>query len=103
MLDQSEEVLAARARRLCDGIGRPAELIRTHARAGGGALPISELEGPAVALTTDHDPDQVAARLRASDPPVIVRIHDGRVVFDPRTLDDDEVEIVVRMTREALA
>lgn len=103
MLDQSEEVLAARARRLCDGIGRPAELIRTHARAGGGALPIAELEGPAVALTTDHDPDQVAARLRASDPPVIARIHDGRVVLDPRTLDDDEAEIVIRMTREALA
>jgi L-seryl-tRNA(Ser) seleniumtransferase len=103
MLDQSEEVLAARARRLCDGIGRPAELIRTHARAGGGALPIAELEGPAVALMVGRDPDQVAARLRAADPPVIARIHDGRVVLDPRTLDDDEVEIVVRVTREALA
>ena len=103
MLDQPETVLAARARRLCDGIGRHAELIRTHARVGGGALPLAELEGPAVALSAERDPEEVAARLRAAEPPVIARIHDGHVVLDPRTLDDDEVTIVVRATREALA
>ena len=48
MLAQSEEALAAKARRLRDAIGEPAELTRAVSRAGGGALPLTDLEGPAV-------------------------------------------------------
>jgi hypothetical protein len=33
---------------------------------------------------------------------VIARIHDGRVLLDPRTLTDDEVPLVVRAVRGAL-
>jgi L-seryl-tRNA(Ser) seleniumtransferase len=102
MLDQSEEVLARRARRLRDGIGRPADLIRTTGRVGGGALPMAALEGPAVALHSELDPELISARLRAGDPPVVARIHDGRVVLDPRTVTDEEVEIIVQATRDAL-
>lgn len=102
MLDQSEQVLAARTQRLRDGIGETAEPIRAVARAGGGALPLTELEGPAVALVSAEDPELIAARLRAGDPPVIARIHDGRVVLDPRTLTDDELELVVGAARDAL-
>ena len=39
-------------------------------------------------------PEDLAARLRAADPPVIGRIQDGRLLLDPRTLADDEVELV---------
>ncbi len=102
MLGQSEEVLAARAQRLRDGIGEPAQLIRTVGRVGGGALPIAELEGPAVALAGGADPEKVAARLREATPPVIVRVHDGRVVMDPRTVADEEVDAVVAAVAEAL-
>jgi L-seryl-tRNA(Ser) seleniumtransferase len=103
MLTQSEAQLAARAGRLRDGIGLPAQAIRTLARVGGGALPLAELEGPAVALQVGGDPVTLAARLRAADPPVIARIHDGRVVLDPRTLADDEIETVIAAVRQALA
>ena len=41
--------------------------------------------------------------LRDGSPPVIARIHDGRLVLDPRTLADDEVQVVVRAVRDALA
>jgi L-seryl-tRNA(Ser) seleniumtransferase len=102
MLAQSEETLAARARRLCDGIGDGAELTRTVARAGGGALPLTELEGPAVALRSAGGPELVARRLREHEPPVIARIHDGDVVLDPRTLTDEELEEVVLAARDAL-
>ena len=34
---------------------------------------------------------------------MIARIHDGRVVLDPRTLTDDELEEVVLAVRDALA
>jgi len=103
MLSHSEEVLCARAQRLLEGIGFSAEAIRTRSRVGGGALPLTELEGPAVALTPSTDPVDLCARLRASDPPVIARIHEGRVVLDPRTLAEDEIEPVVGAVRRALA
>ena len=102
MLDAAPDLLSARARRLKDGIGERAELIWTAARAGGGALPLAELEGPAVALDAVDGPDQVAARLRAWEPAVIARIHDGRVVLDPRTLSDAELETVIEAARSAL-
>jgi L-seryl-tRNA(Ser) seleniumtransferase len=103
MLDVAEDVLAARAARLIEGIGAAAESIRAVSRPGGGALPLAELEGPAVAIVADVEPTTLAARLRSFDPPVIARIHDGRVVLDPRTLSEDELDVVVRAVRDGLA
>ena len=34
---------------------------------------------------------ETAARLRAGDPPVIARVHEGRVLLDCRTIRDDEL------------
>jgi L-seryl-tRNA(Ser) seleniumtransferase len=103
MLDAADDVLSARAARLRDRIGPAAELIWTSSRVGGGALPVTELEGPAVALDAGIAPDELTARLRAADPPVVARIHDGRVLLDPRTLADDDVDLVANAVREALA
>jgi L-seryl-tRNA(Ser) seleniumtransferase len=102
MLAATESDLIARAQRIRDGIGQGAELIRATGKVGGGALPLVALEGPAVALDAATDPVSIAGSLRESDPPVLARIHDGRVVLDPRTLDDDEVELVVAAARRAL-
>ena len=41
------------------------------------------------------DPDGVASRLRAGDPPVIVRVGDGRVKLDPRTVFEEEEEALI--------
>jgi L-seryl-tRNA(Ser) seleniumtransferase len=103
MLDQPEAALAARARQLRSGIGESAAIVRAVARVGGGALPLTELGGPAVALAAGVDPITVLASLRAHDPPVIARIHDGRVLLDPRTIADDEVDTVIAAARRALA
>ncbi|MBV8220081.1 MAG: hypothetical protein JO325_16570 [Solirubrobacterales bacterium] len=100
MLAAHEETLAARGARLAAAIGPGATVIRAAAKVGGGALPLLELEGPVVAL--DGDPDALARALRAHDPPVIARIHDGRVLLDPRTLSDDDVPLVVRAVLGAL-
>ena len=78
-------------------------MTRGVARVGGGALPLAELEGPAVALKATDDPEAIAARLREHAPPVIARIHDGRVVLDPRTLTGAELDEVVLAVRDALA
>ena len=73
-----------------------------RAEVGGGALPLLELEGPAVAL--DPGPagaDALAAALRAGDPPVVGRIADGRLLLDPRTLADEEADVAARAVRAA--
>jgi L-seryl-tRNA(Ser) seleniumtransferase len=94
MLAADESTLAARAERLAAGIGERATVVRAAGKAGGGALPLLELAGPVVAL--NGDPETTAAALRENDPPVIARILDGRVLLDPRTIDDEEVPVVIR-------
>jgi L-seryl-tRNA(Ser) seleniumtransferase len=102
MLEASERELTQRAERLRDYIGAGAEIVHASGKVGGGALPLIELEGPAVALACSWDPVTIAAGLRAGDPPVIARIHEGRVLLDPRTVSDEELEPVAAAARTAL-
>lgn len=102
MLNAGEEELLARAGAIREAVGEAAEIVRATARVGGGALPLLELEGPAVALAAPQGPDALAAALRAADPPVIARIDNGRVLLDPRTLSDDEAREVAQAVRTAL-
>jgi L-seryl-tRNA(Ser) seleniumtransferase len=55
-----------------------------------------------VALCTDASPVAVARALRDADPPVIARIHDGRVLLDPRTLREGEIAATAVAVRRAL-
>jgi L-seryl-tRNA(Ser) seleniumtransferase len=102
MLDAGEDELRHRAERLREEIGEGAEIVRAVAKVGGGALPLLELDGPAVALITPADPVAVARAMRGADPPVIGRIHDGRVLLDPRTLHEDEIAAAGAAARAAL-
>jgi L-seryl-tRNA(Ser) seleniumtransferase len=95
MLTADEDTLRSRAERLAAAIGVGAMIVSAFARVGGGALPLLELPGPAVAVG-GAAPDELAARLRAADPPVIGRIEEGRLLLDPRTLADDEVPLVAQ-------
>jgi L-seryl-tRNA(Ser) seleniumtransferase len=98
MLLAGEPALRDRAERLADGIG---EVVEGGAKVGGGALPLLELPGPVVAV--DGPAEALAAELRAADPPVVGRIQDGRLLLDPRTLSDDEIEVVAAAVRAARA
>jgi L-seryl-tRNA(Ser) seleniumtransferase len=99
MLSVSDGALQARAERLQEVIGPGSQIIRSTGKVGGGALPLLELEGPAVALDVACDPLALARSLRAGEPPVIARVHDGRVLLDPRTLGDEELELAARAVR----
>jgi L-seryl-tRNA(Ser) seleniumtransferase len=94
MLDVAPEQLETRARRLAEGCG--GEVVASTAKVGGGALPLLELPGPAVALDV-----ALVEPLRAGDPPVIGRISDGRLLLDVRTLTDDEADLAAAAVRAA--
>jgi len=101
MLEADEATLSRRADELAAATG--GTVVAATARVGGGALPLLELPGPAVAI--DPGPagaDALAADLRAGDPAVVGRIHDGRLLLDPRTLTDDEAREVARAVRAVL-
>jgi L-seryl-tRNA(Ser) seleniumtransferase len=55
-----------------------------------------------VALRSDAAPTALMRALRAHDPPVIGRIHDGRVLLDPRTLEEADIEPTIAAARSAL-
>ena len=65
--------------------GVPSRVVPVQGRVGGGAMPEHPLPGAALAL--DHPrPLEVAAALLRGDPAVFVRVHDGAVLCDPRTV-----------------
>ena len=98
----SEDELAVRARRLAEAVG--GEVIRAVAKVGGGRAAAARARGAGRrAAVAPEGPDAQAARLRAADPPVIGRIHEGRVLLDPRTMTDDEVALVGRALQRVSA
>jgi L-seryl-tRNA(Ser) seleniumtransferase len=94
MLDVAPDDLEARARRLANGCG--GEVVASTAKVGGGALPLLELPGPAVAIDV-----ALAEPLRVGDPPVTGRISEGRLLLDVRTLTDDEADLAAAAVRAA--
>jgi L-seryl-tRNA(Ser) seleniumtransferase len=107
MLETPREVLERRAARLADrltGAGATAEVVESSCAAGGGALPLLELEGPAVAVATGAlAVGDAAARLRLGDPPLIARVRRGRLLLEVRTLADGEVDQAATAVTGALA
>jgi L-seryl-tRNA(Ser) seleniumtransferase len=78
-------------------------IVDTTATVGGGALPLAELPGRAVALVPKTlSVNELATRLRHSEPPVIGRIRDDRFLVDPRTLDADDQALLLQALRQAL-
>jgi L-seryl-tRNA(Ser) seleniumtransferase len=85
MLAEPAESVRARAERLAELIR--GEVEETVARVGGGALPLAELPSFACALE-----EELAPRLRETEPPVLALVRDGRTLLDCRTLRDEEVD-----------
>ncbi len=105
------ETVRARAERLRDlliGSGPrklhagAVELVDSVARAGAGALPVTEVPSAAVAVAVEGDADGLAAALRAGAPAVVCRVHEGRLVFDLRAVRDEELEELAGAVRAAI-
>jgi L-seryl-tRNA(Ser) seleniumtransferase len=88
-----------------ESIGDAADcaIIETTATVGGGALPLAELPGWAIALVPKGlSVNELATRLRHCEPPVIGRIQDDRFLVDPRTLNADDEALLLQALRQVL-
>ena len=99
MLAAQQDTLRERAEGLAASIG--GDVVATVGRVGGGSLPMEELPSFAVALDGDHGADALAARLRACEPHVAVRVAEGRVLLDVLTLSDDDLVLLPALVRSA--
>ena len=97
-------------------IGRRAEKIAAHVRShkltvevidgesmiGGGAAPSTTLPTRMIAVSSSEiSADELAARLRAADSPVIARVEDDRVLLDLRTVFPEQDKQVTEALRAA--
>jgi len=96
MLREPVEGVRVRAERLAAAVVGSVE--ETVARVGGGALPLAELPSFACAIE-----EELAAALRAHEPPVLAVVRDGRTLLDCRTLTDAEAEEVAAAVLTARA
>ncbi len=87
MLSEPAGAVRARAERLASFVGGDVE--ETVARAGGGALPLTELPSFACAVE-----ESIHTALRTGNPAVVGIVRDGRLLLDVRALPDDEIEAV---------
>ena len=79
-------------------------IVAASSTVGGGALPLAEL--PAFALAVRPAAlslQELTARLRAADPPVIGRVQDEHLLLDPRTLLPGEEGLLAAALGQALA
>ena len=77
---------------------------KAAAKVGGGALPLLELDSYVCAISpASLTAEQLAGRLRRTDPPVVGRIHKGRLLLDARTILPGETEEIVSAMKQALS
>ena len=99
MMNLSKEEIGERA----ESVGRRVqsgkvkiEIVDGESVIGGGAAPSSALPTRLLAVTcAGVSADELSERLRASDPPMIARVEEGRVLLDLRTVFPEQDHLIV--------
>lgn len=91
----STDELKKRARRILRGLTcQELEIVASAMTTGGGSSPDESSPSVSIRLNTGHKPDDVLARLRECNPPIIGTIQDGLVQINVATLDLNDFEFV---------
>ncbi len=83
------EQLKVRAEMWRDDLGK-GDVIQSESTVGGGSLPEECISTYVLALTI-KSPDKILKKLRKSHPPIIARVENDTILFDPRTVLNDEL------------
>ena len=106
MLASDSAYLKKRAQRFIASLANSqitVEIVSGRSAVGGGAAPMTQPEGPLVALVhSDMSANQLEEKLRSASVPVITRIVDGRVMIDLRTVAEDEESDLVAAVNDAV-
>lgn len=106
MFSTSREVLTARAQRLARELsalnsGGTVSVLEVAGQAGGGSLPGEEIPSVAVGFAlAGMGPQEGAALLRRAKIPVVCRVAENKLLFDVRTIADEEIKWIVDACRK---
>ena len=99
MMRVTKEEIGQRARAMAQQIRSrrlKTEIIDGESVIGGGAAPSSGLPTQLLALTCQNlRADELAARMRGSDSPIVARVEEGRVLLDLRTVFPEQDELIL--------
>ncbi len=108
MMGLTKGEIAARAERLSARLAQISqklklEIVDGESVIGGGAAPSSVLPTRLIALShADLSANELSSRLRDSDPPIIARVEDARVLLDLRTVfPEQDVKVTDALRRIA--
>lgn len=100
MMHLSKEEIGTRAEAMLPKLrsGKLAtQVIDGESLIGGGAAPSATLPTRLIAMThRELSADELMAKMRGADPPIIARVEEGRVLLDLRTVFPEQDEVVVR-------
>jgi L-seryl-tRNA(Ser) seleniumtransferase len=72
-------------------------------QSGGGALPTGNFPTKTVCIRHERlSANQIESRLRLGKPHIITRIKEGMVIFDPRTLTDEDIYQIIGAVKKIL-
>ena len=99
MMRLSKDAIAARAEEIAKKIRSPkiaADLIDGESVIGGGAAPSAVLPTCLLAITSSSlTTDKLAEKLRESEPPIVSRVQEDRVLLDLRTVFPEQDRFIV--------
>jgi len=93
MMSLTLEQLKIRAETWRDTLGQ-GKVIQSESTVGGGSLPDECISTYVLALKV-KSPDKFMKKLRESQTPIIARVEDDTILFDPRTVLEDEMLISI--------
>ena len=107
MLTQPLSEIERKAEMLASGLkqlkGLEISIQNDTSQSGGGALPTGIFPTKAVCIRHERlSENKMETALRTNEPHMIARIREGMVVFDPRTLNDEEIGKVVEAVKAIL-
>ncbi len=94
MISKPLSDIKATAENWCTYLGT-GEVSESFSTVGGGSLPTEEMPTCVMALTPPK-PDAFMKALRSTHPPIIARIENDRVLFDPRTVFPEQEAALLR-------
>jgi L-seryl-tRNA(Ser) seleniumtransferase len=107
MMRLTKEEVGERAAKVASRVDGPklkVEIVDGESILGGGAAPSSVVPTRVLALTCEGlSADELAARLRGSEPPIIARVEEGRVLLDLRTVFPEQDAAVAAALRRIVA
>jgi len=96
MMSLTPDQLKVRAEAWRNALGQGI-VIKSESTVGGGSLPDESISTYVLGLNV-RSPDKFLKKLRESHPPIIARVEDDTILFDPRTVLNDEILISILMS-----